>query len=467
MRPVGNVNTSPVTRTLALLCAVSLGCTSLTNPTAAEPPDLKIAIVGAGPAGLTAARTLARRGYTDVVVFERSDRVGGKAHTWNGINFHYVSPRFELVLGLADELGVPYVPDPQRKYIVGEKGVPQTYDQFLGARYSSEEIAEASENYAAALETFSDIRSSGFANLHPDLTLDFDTFAEKHGFKPIAELVASRMVGFGYAYYENVPAAYFMKIIDVLAEPSPSGVEEPRYVLFPTPEGYEGLWQAVAASLDVRLGSEVTKISRSRESVPEGITVTVNGERQLSFDRVIISAPLSVVPNFLDATAEEVDLFRRLRWNRFFVTLFVAPGLTSKDVWFLDENATPERINHVGSWGDTSLRRTVSKNWSAPVYIAFQLADRDATADEVTQTLMADVSAAGGVASEILAQTEWDYFPHVSGEDLAGGFYDRFEALQGRRGTYYVGSALNFETAEHSSRQARDLIVNHFQDRNP
>ena len=136
-------------------------------------------------------------------------------------------------------------------------------------------------------------------------------------------------------------------------------------------------------------------------------------------------------------------------------------------MWFLNENATPDRINHVGTWADTGQRRTVSKNWGAPVYVATQLADRSATAEEVTQTLMADVSAAGGVVSEVLARTEWDYFPHVSRDDLAAGFYDRIEALQGRRGTYYVGSALNFETAEHSARYARDLVVNHFQDRNP
>jgi phytoene dehydrogenase-like protein len=40
----------------------------------------RIAVVGAGAAGLTAARALARRGYT-ATVFEQSDRVGGKCYT--------------------------------------------------------------------------------------------------------------------------------------------------------------------------------------------------------------------------------------------------------------------------------------------------------------------------------------------------------------------------------------------------
>lgn len=40
-----------------------------------------VVVIGAGPAGLMAARTLKRRGYS-VAVLEARDRVGGR--TWNG-----------------------------------------------------------------------------------------------------------------------------------------------------------------------------------------------------------------------------------------------------------------------------------------------------------------------------------------------------------------------------------------------
>ena len=43
--------------------------------------DRRIAIVGAGPAGLTAAMALRRLGYSSVTVFERRGRVGGKCLT--------------------------------------------------------------------------------------------------------------------------------------------------------------------------------------------------------------------------------------------------------------------------------------------------------------------------------------------------------------------------------------------------
>lgn len=44
-------------------------------------PDLRIAIVGAGVAGLTAARELFRSGYTQIDIFEASERIGGR--TWS------------------------------------------------------------------------------------------------------------------------------------------------------------------------------------------------------------------------------------------------------------------------------------------------------------------------------------------------------------------------------------------------
>lgn len=44
-------------------------------------PHLRIAIVGAGVAGLTAARELFRSGYTNIDIFEASDRIGGR--TWS------------------------------------------------------------------------------------------------------------------------------------------------------------------------------------------------------------------------------------------------------------------------------------------------------------------------------------------------------------------------------------------------
>ncbi len=39
----------------------------------------RIAVVGAGPSGVNMAYLLKQNGYTDVTVYEKTDRVGGKS----------------------------------------------------------------------------------------------------------------------------------------------------------------------------------------------------------------------------------------------------------------------------------------------------------------------------------------------------------------------------------------------------
>lgn len=74
------------------------------------PVDADVVVVGAGFAGLTAARELSRRGH-DVVVFEGRDRVGGRAYTTTvagvpvDLGATFIGPTQDAVAALAAELG--------------------------------------------------------------------------------------------------------------------------------------------------------------------------------------------------------------------------------------------------------------------------------------------------------------------------------------------------------------------------
>jgi monoamine oxidase len=79
------------------------------------PDSVDAVVVGAGFAGLTAARDLRRRGY-DVVVLEGRDRVGGRSYTGTvagvpvDLGATFVGPSQDAVLDLAAELGCATVP---------------------------------------------------------------------------------------------------------------------------------------------------------------------------------------------------------------------------------------------------------------------------------------------------------------------------------------------------------------------
>jgi hypothetical protein len=363
---------------------------------------------------------------------------------------------FPITLGYADRFGISTIPSPVGFTLIDESGDRIPLRDFLRARYSAEEIAAAESNYAAVLERFAAfIAAPGLVSVADDLSLPFSEFAERHGIRLVEDWMRALLTGFGYGYSETVPAAYYLKFLPFLVKLGPSGFEAGSGRIFPG--GFQSVFEALAATLDVRLDSEVTHILRP----PPGcqscqVRITVKDTEQHWFDAVVIATPLNVVPRFLDVTPFEAWLFTRMRSVRYVVTLFVALGLEEEILYFRG-NANADRVNHVGAWalpydfGPVALGN------------AYQVAERGRSPGELRAVLAEDMRSAGGRYLLGLEQKEWqNYFPHVGPLAIKLGFYDAIDAMQGHRGTYFVGSSLTFETVEHAARQAKGLVLEHF-----
>ena len=117
--------------------------------------ECEVVVVGAGFAGLSAARTLARNGI-DVVVVEARDRVGGRSWTETSAAGHqfdrggqWIGPTQHHLQSLADELGAETFPT----YVSGEAvewrdGVRHTYAGLI----PTSDHEAAAEGVAAMLE---------------------------------------------------------------------------------------------------------------------------------------------------------------------------------------------------------------------------------------------------------------------------------------------------------------------------
>lgn len=423
--------------------------------------DLRIAIVGAGASGLTAAYYLKKSGYNNITVYEKEPWVGGKV-----LSYAYGDHTFELGAlwvqdesPVIDELASLYGIDlqPEEVSLMIRDSDSKNYESILGyiaASYDLAEIESALVCFKRIQWKFKSINNIGFAGAEPELFMNADKFIEKYRIEPIAYGFSPLWAGAGYGYYSDVPALYVLKLM----VPFVSNLNSSPNVLRRAPEGFQRLWEKVAEDQeDVRLNQTVEKVKRGDNDSSVSIAVTANGLTEI-FDRIIISCDLKEALKFLDASQEEQELFSQIQNNDFFVHIFHADSIVYNGgtLVLLGENTVPETIGHI-----TAI---INREDTPGVWTSYQIAPLGASSDEVVSLLEEDVRRLGGHVESVIKQKRWNYFPHVKTQTLHDGFYERMEALQGERGTYYIGGIMNFESVENTCEYAEKLVGAYFQD---
>ena len=89
--------------------------------------------------------------------------------------------------------------------------------------------------------------------------------------------------------------------------------------------------------------------------------------------------------------------------------------------------------------------------------------DRSKSKEKVLRGIQETVKNLGAdIDDRYHTYEEWPYFPHVTCEVMQAGFYDRLEAMQGQRKTFYVGGLLNFELVETIVEYSKALVEKNF-----
>ncbi len=443
---------------------------------------MRIAIVGAGPAGLAAAIKLRERGYHDIKVFERADRVGGKAMTVEIDGHHYdlgavlVTERYPHLLALAKRYDMAMFARSDRRAGVDLKtGRWMNIADAITARHSTRELMTAlvrAHRYVYKYRRFFDRPGFAFTSF-PDLehvrqetALPLSEWARATRTEPLLALWEPAIADLGYGPYQSVSAQYILTYL--LAQPrDPFGqalwklARKRRMPLFSFKMGYQALFEHVAGEFNVTTGAMINRIVRKEDCVILHRAGRAEPER---FDKVLLAMPLDEAVDLLEdeppttLAEESVRIFKRLEYTDYYATIAESSRL------FEDAEAHfafgSQELGLLGGhcssqpWSDSKLR----------VFYHYGSPDDPASSDAAVTRLRTDLCDAGISLGSVLYTQQWRYFPRFSCTDIAAGLYDRAEELQGKLNTYFLGSAMAFESVEHTIAYSYWIVEREFAD---
>lgn len=444
----------------------------------------RIAVIGGGAAGLSAAIRLRDRGYDDVTVFEGADQVGGKACSVEVDGRYYDvgavvigQQRYPHTWALARRYGMQIFSRKPLFAVDLNSAKWMALDDAIGSAHSPQEYFSAAvrvRHYIKRYRKYFDMPGFSFNHcpelgwLREELSLPFQQWIEKRRLTSLATMWEALTVDMGYGPYREVPAMYLLDYrlcnprhgIRSLLRQKLCGHDGLRSFTL----GAQALLIEMAKDCHVRMEVWVQRIARKN-----GVLYLYSGdERELgSFDAVLLATPLDNAFDLLDASGETATANKaitqtgervrsEIRHTDYFATVAEADGLPDAAGYF--------------SFGSQDLGlpggHSASRPWpQSPLWVFYHYGspDQPGCPDAALDQLRGDLRKVDVRLKTVVMSKSWPkYFPHVSPSAIATGFYDDIDSLQGMGDIYYLGGALGFETLEHTIAYSYWLVDRHF-----
>jgi predicted NAD/FAD-dependent oxidoreductase len=404
-----------------------------------------IAVLGAGVSGLTFAEAMKRRGFTNVVVFERAPRVGGKSHTvvldgrphdlgaTMGVPLDYAT-----VERLTRQVGGRMTPFPRQRHYNLATGQERKLNRWAELPAV---LAEATKYLLHHALFWRGADGTGLHRAGPTLHEPWSRFAARLGIERVSERLLTFRAGYGYGFDHEVPAVLYANLLrpttflGLAVRPA-----------FMWEGGTQPLWESVARGLDVRTGVEVTRLERG----PDGVVVHTK-EGPARFDKVVITLNPRDALRLLDASDEETALFSAVRTYPYATFACEITGLHEQEasVGYIAENMVESRQGHPMAW----VKRYADHN----VFVFHLYAPPSLGDEAILKNIEGDLARLGARSVRLLAARRWDFFPHFPCEFMASGGLARIERWQGSTGAYLIGEAFSFATMARVADLAADL----------
>ncbi len=449
--------------------------------------NVRIAIIGGGPAGLSAGMYLEQAGYENYVIFERNGWVGGKCHSpeYNGRRYELGAimgvPSYYAIKDVEDFCGITHDgPRLNRNYkdlndnvidpfdpkknplrmprLIKMKSQVKKFGELLQTKYKGYDVnghrGVAQGRYDGYAVTPGREYITGANENLKDLALPFKDFCELNGVELVQDIWIGPFTSFGYGYFDEIPAAYVLKYLDFQTT-----MNFVKVNLWTWKDGTQSIWEHLNDKIKnpARLDSDITKVERKDGKV----FITVNGEVE-EFDKLIVTSPLQFFGEYADIREDEQKYFSKIDYERYDVQGFLTEPDKAPDIsYYIMENMTPERLGHLmvyyHRWPDLGADQ---------MYVTYALRKhrdlKEVDYEESKKMVLADLERMGNPAKEVIEERDWYYFPHVFSEDYAAGWYDDVEEMQGKYDTYYAGEVMSFGDMDETCEYSRELVLRFF-----
>lgn len=458
--------------------------------------NIRICIVGGGPAGLSAGMYLEKKGYENYTILEKSDRVGGKCWSpyYNGRRYemgaimgvpsYYAVHDVEVFCGIThdgpklnrnykDKTGKVIEPFEPKKNILKiprllkMKKQIKKLGEILETKYKGYDVnghrGVAEGRYDGFAVTPGREPVSGENPNLKDLALPFAEFCKKNGVELTQDVWIGPYTSFGYGYFDEIPAAYVLKYLDFQ-----TCMNFVKVNLWTWKDGTQYIWEQLDAHLKhpARLCSIIEKVERRDGKV----FVTVNGQVE-EYDKIIVTAPLYCADgnggetngmlDYFDAREDEKELFSKIEYERYTVQAILTKPEDHPEIsYYVFDNMVKERLGHLmvyyRRWKDqidqviTTYALRKHKDMEEIPY------------EKCNEMVLEDLKTMKNPAKEIINKWSVYYFPHIFSEDYAAGWYDKVEAMQDKYDTFYAGEIMAFGDMDETAEYSRELVERFF-----
>ncbi len=460
----------------------------------------RIVIVGAGPAGIHMAYLLKEKGYKNVKILEKTDRIGGKSFTVMKQGFPQElgtcytiagkygelrrvmkdSPSFEEVGIDSDARAFYSTPNSNSTLTIDEWFLSAIQSQFP---YNYLPSSVAKGKLLIDLIKYRNLYNSIFGGYRPSVPLQptqknarkidktFKTFLEENNLGSLLPILSLSNTLQGYGYIDQVPAFYGLwwnspALINGFIA---NGINNNKATSSLLKHGFQKVSEDLIAKsgLNVLTGYTIKSIKRKKAIKIKGCLK--GQDYNLNADFIVLAANLKDSLGYLsDATAREKEIFGSLESTNIVTTLFSCafqPGLRPIQDYTCNISSS--------SQGDMTCHRCNSRllvnNEEPPreyrvvlQYCPKTLDPNDDYKKELLERLENNLITAGAkeISIEKDQQHMWAYFSRFNQEGINKGYPWEILKMQGTKNTWYAGASACFESL-HDVYEYNRFLVSH------